>query len=179
MDRKIRKAIKECVSQELLIAKFYRYFARLFEEDRAFWQKIMKEEIRHGTLLLTKFEALYRAGVVTEETIPSSLRALLIQGSSLTDLFLDLQEAPPTRQQSFTIALALENCMSEQHFRSLRNAALASTIKDMLDSLGQDEEDHIQRIQQYAANLGFDVDETVTLESSSSVLQTLLKSAES
>lgn len=178
MNKKIRKAIKECVSQELLIAKFYRYFAQLFEEDRSFWQKIMKEEIGHGTLLLTKFEDLYHAGVVTEETVPASLRTLLIQGSSLTDLFLDLQESAPTRELTFTIAVALENCISEQHFRSLRDATLTSPIKDMLESLGQDEQDHIERIKQYATNLGFAVDDSFTVESASSILQKMLKSAD-
>lgn len=174
MNRKIINAIKECVSQELLVAEFYLLFAQLFGEDREFWLGIMHEEIRHGSLLQTELENLCRAGILTEEAIPPDLDALLLEGSSMTNLFLDLQESPPTRARAFAIALALENSLSERHYRSRTHADPAAPARRLLESIDQDEKDHVKKIECHAARHGISIDEEITLYSSGSILEKML-----
>jgi hypothetical protein len=174
MNQKIINAIKECVSQELLVSEFYRLFAQLFVEDSEFWLEMMQEEIKHAHLLHTELESLCRAGILTERAIPSNLDALLIEGASITDLFLDLQESPPTRARAFSIALALENSMSERHYRSTIYADSAAPALRLLESIDQDEKDHIKKIEGYAACHAISIKETISLHSTGSILEQML-----
>ena len=156
------------------MAEFYRLFARLFGEDREFWSEMMQEEIKHGRLLHTELESLCRAGILTEEAIPSDLDALFLEGSSITDLFLDLQESPPTRARAFAIALALENSMSERHYRSYMYTDPAAPARRLLASIDQEEKDHVKKIEHYAACRAIAIEERITLHSSGSILEKML-----
>ena len=174
MNKKMHSTIAECVSQELLVAEFYSLFARLFDEDREFWLRIMHEELEHGRLLQTRLQDLIVKGVLSEHDIPADLGAILIQGSSITDLFLDLQETAPSRTGAFVIALALENSISERHFHALAGEHFPKAVQDLFGSLAQDEKDHIKLIEQYAAECGISLCEKMVLDSSESTFKEIL-----
>ena len=134
----------------------------------------MLEEIKHGRLLRTELENLSKAEILTEEAIPPDLDALLIQGSSIADLFLDLQESPPTRTRAFAIALALENSLSERHYQSSMHVDPVAPARCLLESLDRDEKGHAKKIEHYAERHGISTEERITLDSTGSVLKKIL-----
>ncbi len=158
------KTLWQCISQELLISEFYHLFERLFSEDSEFWRKILLEEVRHGSLLRAEIDQLCKTELLADNSDELDLEALHEQGSAITRLLAKLKENPPSREQAFSIALALENTSSEHTYRNLSVQDMSPRIQRLFRSLDGGNLDHIRRIKRYAAQQQIQIDDAFELE---------------
>jgi len=154
----------ECISQELLLSEFYHLFERLFSEDSDFWRKILLEEVRHGSLLRAEIDRFCKEKLLPESSEEMGSETLNKQGAAMTRLLARLKESPPTREQAFAIALALENTTSEHTYQELATQAPSTRIQRLFQSLNQANRDHIDRIKRYATEQQIQIDGAFELE---------------
>jgi hypothetical protein len=147
MDQPIFKFIDEAVMLELNMAKLYGIFAEYIDVDRAFWNRLEKEEKKHAALLQTarEFVSFNRFPLTI---LPDDI-GLLEKSNRLVAETIDKFIQHPDRDKAFSFALELEQSAGEIHFQQFMDEKVEDNITKIFHHLNQFDKDHAERIARY------------------------------
>ena len=160
MDKKIIEILDESISQELLVSEIYSLFEKTFREDSEFWYKLSQEELSHSITLQAERDSFSEEGLLPVELVQVDLEKLQKQNSLLSGFYEGLKKSAPSREQAFSIACALERTMLETIYASCLAKHPETRALKIFQSISSDEKEHIERILQYASNMGIKIDES-------------------
>jgi hypothetical protein len=164
MQDAITQILDESIRQELLVSDFYRLFETTFSDDRDFWYQLSKEELNHSTILQAEKNEFYESGLLPEELVPKDLQALKKQNLLLSGFFKKLKRFPPSVEQSFSIAICLEEAISETAFRLCLKAKPETRALKIFQMMVDEGRAHVERILQHAAELKISLEQASSLE---------------
>ena len=160
MDKKTIEILDEFIVQELLVSDIYSLFEKTFREDSEFWYKLSQEELSHSITLQAERDSFSEEGLLPAELVQVDLEALQKQNSLLSNFYEELKKSAPSREQAFSIAYALERTMLETIYASCLAKHPETRALKMFQSISSDEKEHIERILQYASNIGIEVEKS-------------------
>lgn len=160
MDKKTIEILDASISQELLVSDIYSLFEKTFREDSEFWYKLSQEELGHSLTLQAERDSFSEEGLLPVELVKVDLEKLQKQNSLLSGFYEELKKSSPSREQAFSIAYALEHTMLETIYASCLAKHPETRALKIFQSISSDEKEHIERILQYASNIGIKVDKT-------------------
>jgi ferritin len=160
MDKKTIKILDESIVQELLVSDIYSLFEKTFREDSEFWYKLSQEELSHSITLQAERDSFSEEGLMPVELVQIDLETLQKQNSLLSDFFEELKKSAPSREEAFSIACALERTMLETIYASCLAKHPETRALKIFQSISSDEKEHIERILQYASNIGIKIDKS-------------------
>ncbi len=150
-DRKqsLRALIEESIQVELNTAKLYWIFNRSYPEDSSLWWVLSEEEKNHASILRSGLEIFLPAGIFPEELVCPSLEEIHNANERLVGLIQKYEIAPPARQETFQIALDIEQAVGEAHFQQFMEKEPVTSVIRIFQRLNQEEKDHAERIRTY------------------------------
>lgn len=148
----------EAMRLEYNVSKLYMIFRDTYPEDAAFWWELVIEESNHAALFKSGRDYFMSAGAFPEEMLPPALEELQQANQELTAAIEKYQDNPPSREETFNLALQIEMSAGEIHFQNAMTQSTDSNILQMFQKLNQDDKDHSKRIRAYMA--GNEIKET-------------------
>lgn len=153
-DAELVRLINEAIVLELNVSRLYAFFGELFPEDEEFWQVLSIEEEKHALLLKAGRAHFVPQNMFPREILPESVLPLIEQNRELGRIMRDYEISPPSRQEAFKLAIALEESVGEIHYqRAMAESARTSAMK-VFQSLNKDDRDHADRIRRYMEERG-------------------------
>lgn len=141
--------IEESITLELNVAKVYRIFADLHEDDRAFWEQMNLEEKGHATLLRAAKDSFIKRGAFPAAIITDSLQELKDSNTKVHSLIQQIMDHPPGREAACQLACELEREAGELHYDQFMNQTATNSMESVFQQLNRDDKDHEKRILAY------------------------------
>lgn len=160
MDKKTVEILDESIKQELLVSKLYSLFEKTSYEDSEFWYKLSQEELSHSITLQAERDDLSEVRLLPIELVLENLETLRKQNMLLSEFFEELKKSAPSREQTFSIAYALERLMIESIYESCLAKYPETQALRIFQSINGDEKEHIEKIVQYASRIGVNIDKS-------------------
>ena len=155
MNDDLLQLANEAMQLEQNVSKLYMIFRNACPEDADFWWELVIEEGNHAALIKSGLDYFMPAGLLPQEIFPS-LEDLRQANKELVSLLEKYENAPPTREAAFNIALKTEKSAGEIHFQSAMTKSTDSKILKIFQTLNQDDKDHAKRIQAYMKEKGIE-----------------------
>jgi ferritin len=157
MKNSVASLIEESINLELNVSKIYAHFFKLFPDDAAFWWKLVVEEKNHAALIRSGKEYFEPLRKFPHDLLAPLLQTLKDTNSRLDSLLKKYEEAPPSREEAFNIALKIETSAGELHFQKFMDKEANSTTDNIFKELNKDDKDHAMRISYYMEKHGISV----------------------
>lgn len=157
MNNDVTSLIEESINLELNVSKIYAHFYRLFPDDAAFWWKLVVEEKNHAALIRSGKEYFEPLRKFPHGLLAPMLQILKDANSRLDSLIKKYEEAPPSREEAFNIALKVEESAGELHFQEFMDKEANSTTDNIFKELNKGDKDHAMRISCYMEEHGISV----------------------
>jgi len=141
--------IEESIELELNAAGLYALFHFAFPDDAAFWWQLHQEERNHASLLRSIKDTFLPISVYPDALVLPSLEQLKKSNEKLRHMLEKFRTKPPSREDSFHIAMEVETSAGEIHFQRFAEKMHENKIDQIFSQLVKDDKDHLQRIQQY------------------------------
>jgi len=153
-DAELNRLINEMIALEVNVSRLYALFLERFPEDVEFWQNLSAEEENHAALLRSGRKHFASQGTFPRELLPESIDPLLETNRELERLIELFETTPPTREDAFRLAVALEESAGEIHYQRAMTTTASSQAMKILQTLNHDDRDHAARIRQYMTAKG-------------------------
>ena len=157
MKNDVTSLIEESINLELNVSKIYTHFYKLFPDDAAFWWKLVVEEKNHAALIRSGKEYFEPLRKFPHDLLAPLLKILKDANSRLDSLIKKYEEAPPSREEAFNIALKIEESAGELHFQKFMDKEANSTTDNIFKELNKGDKDHAMRISCYMEEHGISV----------------------
>jgi rubrerythrin len=155
MNLELQNTINGCIAVERAVASIYSSFAKMFPEEKGFWEDLMSDETEHASFLTDAFSL--KAG----EALPSRIKPPSLPFVIKTLEFADgirarLRSNPVSLEEALNLALTLEETMVETFVNDiignlLVDVPLDTELQNMLDA----EKGHVQKIRDMMIRKGF------------------------
>jgi hypothetical protein len=144
---------------EYNVSKLYMIFRDSCPEDAEFWWKLVIEESNHAALIKSGLDYFMPEGAFPYEIFPS-MDDLQEANKELRSLLNKYENHPPSREETFNLALQVEMSAGEMHFQQAMTKKTDSEILQLFQTLNQDDKDHAKRIRFYMKEKGLKESET-------------------
>ena len=159
MNKTLEQFFDETIQLELNVAELYTIFQRAFPDDAVFWGRLVVEEKNHASLIKdgkVHFEASDKFPL---EMLASSLEELRSTNSTIVKHLEKHRDTPPSREDSFNLALKLEQSAGEIHFQQFMEKSSVSTLDSIFHLLNRDDKGHAMRIRFYMKDHAIEIKE--------------------
>ncbi len=141
--------LNEFIRLELKVAEIYNFFHETFPEDKDFWWKLCQEERNHASLIKSAKDVFVPLGKYPSVFLTISLNDLQESNKELYNILDKYKRTPISREDTFIIALKLENTAAEKHYQRFMEKKTSSKLDALFQELNYDEIDHAKRISSY------------------------------
>jgi hypothetical protein len=141
--------IERNIQLELLAAELYHLFCETHPEDADFWRELYQEEKSHACLIRAAKDSFLRRGKFPHDLIAQSLNELQQTHAQLETLLRTCRETPPSRRETFDLAIEIEHVAGESHFAGFMDKSADTTTDRVIQQLNEDDKDHGRRIRAY------------------------------
>ncbi len=145
---------EEAIRLELQIGKLYKLFYHEFEEDNGLWWQLTLEENNHAALIRSALESFVPSGHIPSQLVSPALETLIEINVQLSNLLKQFQQAPPTREEAFSLAIRLEESAGEAHFQEAMTQQADDTLLKIFQQLNDQDKHHLLRLQNYVQSKG-------------------------
>ena len=156
----LKRVIEQSIKLESNASELYTLFYQTFEEDKAFWWDLRKEEENHAVFLESAKNIFEDSNGFPRELICDSLQSLINANKDLRMMIDNFRSNPPSRETAFNAALKVEMSVGEIHFQNAMHQPNESEILKAIQQLNNDDEDHARRIRTYMNANGVKLIET-------------------
>jgi hypothetical protein len=153
MDKILKELISEAISLEYNISDLYMLYYESFQDDEAFWWKLMMEEKNHASLLKTINTYSDLTGEFPYALIPEHLNGLRESNSKVISIIEEFKKNPD-RKKAFEFAIQIEELAGEAHYQSFMDHDSNSKVIAVFKKLGREDCDHAQKIRKYMVEKG-------------------------
>ena len=143
------KLIEEAIRLEINVSELYLVFHASFKEDMNFWWTLAIEEKNHAALLKNLESFATHLSELPSNTSSISITDLQETNLRLEKLIPQYTDSPPTREEAFQLAYALETSAGESHFQQFADDESGSNISKIFKHLNQSDVNHARRIKDY------------------------------
>ena len=145
----------EAMQLEYNVSKLYMIFRDSLPEDEKFWWELVIEESNHAALIKSGLDYFMPEGAFPYEIFPS-MDDLQEANKELRSLLKKYENHPPSREETFNLALQVEMSAGEIHFQSAMAKSTDSEILQLFQTLNQEDKDHAKRIRAYMKENGIE-----------------------
>ncbi len=153
MENPVNLFIKESIYMELNIGDLYQLFSVKFPEDYDFWWSLSMEEINHAALIESINDVFIDETLLPLTAIDKQTEELNSMNRSIKDQIQQFKSVPPSRFESFEIAINLENSIGEFHFEHFMNEKSGSQMIEIFQKLNGEDKNHAKRISNYSCSI--------------------------
>jgi hypothetical protein len=149
MGDSLKNLADEAMQLEYNVSKLYMIFRDTFEEDAEFWWQLVIEENNHAALIKSGMDYFNTDDLFPREILPPVIDGLIEASQEIEAMLGEYENNPPSREEAFNIALAIEQSAGEIHFQNAMSKSTDSEMLKLFQKLNQDDKDHCQRIRTY------------------------------
>ena len=149
MKNDLQKMIDESIKLELNVADIYLFFKENFEQDEAFWWKLVVEEEHHAALIRSGKMYFDPVDQFPQELLTTTLEELTKTNKVCISYLEKFRQKTPTREEAFNLALVFEGSAGEIHFQNFMIKHSDSEINKIFQQLNGDDVNHFKRIRAY------------------------------
>ena len=153
MENLVNLFIQESINMELNIGDLYQLFSVKYPADYDFWWRLSMEEINHGALIESINDAFIDETLLPLAAIERQTDELKRMNQLIQDQIQQYKSAPPSRLESFEIAINLENSIGEFHFELFMTEKSGSQMIEIFQKLNGDDKNHANRISNYSRSI--------------------------
>jgi len=158
MEAGFLEIVDESINLELNASRLYTLFHETFPEHAGLWWGLVVEEKNHAALLRSIKECFAPAEIFPAELLASSLQVIQKNNAELLRLIKQFEKVPPTVEESFRVALELEQSAGEAHYQQFMGRQVESRIDLIFQKLNKEDKNHAERLLAYMKNKGISVE---------------------
>ncbi len=149
MNKTLEQFFDETIQLELNVAELYTVFQGTFPDDAIYWEQLIVEEKNHASLIKNGKAHFELFNKFPLEMFAPSLEELKSTNSTIVKLLEKHRDTPPSREDTFNLALKLEQSVGEIHFQQFMEKNSTSILDSTFQQLNRDDKDHAMRIRSY------------------------------
>jgi len=141
--------IEQAIQLETNVSNLYTIFSNAHAQHAKIWSELSQEEKGHAALIKNAAERCDIGEVLTEEVIAENLEKLERCNHHIQALIEQFQEAPPSPNDAFNIALDLEQSAGEIHYQKFMDTGGDSMLDKVFQKLDQEDKAHSAQLRTY------------------------------
>ena len=145
----VNNFLSEASSLEERFADIYKFFGKLFVEDKDFWNQLSNEELKHEAILRSIQNTIALSGDFTSGLSNNLLQDVIKTKEWVSSLLVNFSKNPPDRKTAFEAATQIEKTASEVHYQGVMCQEADSWFIQTLQKLNEFDLDHLVRIERY------------------------------
>ncbi len=149
MKTDFEKIVNQAIMLEKNVAGIYLIFKETFDEDAEFWWQLVLEEENHAALIKSAKIYFDPNEQFPQNLISSTIEELQDTNNMIQAYIEKYKKYPPTREETFNLALILESSAGEIHFQKFMMKQSDSEIIQIFQQLNGDDLNHYRRIKSY------------------------------
>lgn len=141
------EVLEESIILEENIAKLYRKYSAIYSKDKAFWKKMVIEEVKHGSLL-KGIKNIYLGGKsFPENMLYDDVQEIKDANKEIENYLVKLAEENISLLEAYEFAYKIENSAYELHYEKEMQLPASSDLMEMFQKLNHFDKDHARRVE--------------------------------